>query len=166
MPDSWLSDVGIRVSNLERSLAFYSKILNLDELLRRADDDSAYVLLRDRRSGQRIELNWYAEANPFYTPYVAGEGLDHIEVRVRNLPEMVEQLRADGVAPVNRSLWVNTPAVQKLRSDPTWAKAIESEVWTTSTGHRIAYVADPDGNLICLYDHPEEPWDGPIPDHY
>ena len=166
MPDSWLSDVGIRVTHLERSLAFYAKILDLVELTRRADEDSAYVLLKDRRSGQRIELNWYAESNPFYAPFVAGEGLDHIEVRVRDLPSMVEQLRADGIVPVNRSMWVNTPVVQKLRADPKWVRMIESEIWTTSTGHRIAYVADPDGNLICLYDHPEEPWDGPIPDHY
>jgi catechol 2,3-dioxygenase-like lactoylglutathione lyase family enzyme len=166
MPDSWLSDVGIRVTDLERSLAFYSKILNLEELKRSADEDSAYVLLRDRRSGQRIELNWYAESNPFYAPFIAGEGLDHIEVRVRDLPAMVDQLRADGITPVNRALWVNTRAVEKLRADPAMAKTIDSEFWTTTTGHRIAYIADPDGNLICLYDHPEEPWGGPIPDHY
>ncbi|MCI4320336.1 MAG: VOC family protein [Thermoplasmata archaeon] len=166
MPDSWLSDIGIRVTNLERSLAFYRRILDLVELARRADEDSAYVLLKDPRSGQRLELNWYAETNPFYAPYVGGEGLDHIEVRVRNLPEMLERLRTGGIVPVNRTMWVNRPVVEKLRADPKMAAMMESEVWTTSTGHRIAYVADPDGNLVCLYDHPEESWDGPIPEHY
>jgi hypothetical protein len=43
---------------------------------------------------------------------------------------------------------------------------VEEDVWRTSTGHRIAYIPDPDGNLICLYDHPEEDFDSPIPDHY
>lgn len=166
MPDTWLCDFGIRVTDLARSLAFYTKILDLDELKRAADDDSAYVLLRDRRSGQRIELNWYAESNPFWAPYVAGEGLDHIEVRVRDLPAILERLRPDGIVPVNRTLWVNAEAVRKLKADPQFAKMMDQDVWTTSTGHRIAYVPDPDGNLLCLYDHPEEPWDGPIPDHY
>ena len=166
VPDSWLSDVGIRVTDLERSLTFYGRILDLVELKRAADDDSAYVLLKDRRSGQRLELNWYAETNPFWAPYVAGEGLDHLEVRVRDLPMFLEKLADFGITPVNRTLWVNRPAADKLRTDPTLGPMMEKDVWTTSTGHRIAYVADPDGNLICLYDHPEEAWDGPIPDHY
>jgi catechol 2,3-dioxygenase-like lactoylglutathione lyase family enzyme len=97
---------------------------------------------------------------------VAGEGLDHIEVRVRDVPEFLDRLRAFGIRPVNRSLWVNTPAIQKLKSDPKIAKMMEEDVWTTSTGHRVAYIPDPDGNLIALYDHPEEEWDGRIPDHY
>jgi catechol 2,3-dioxygenase-like lactoylglutathione lyase family enzyme len=166
MPDSWLCDVGIRVTDLERSLAFYSRLLDLVVLKRVDDEDSAYVLLKDRRSGQRLELNWYAESSPFYAPYVPGEGLDHIEVRVRNVPVFLEELRPAGIVPVNRRLWVNEPAVRKLRSDPRMAAMMERDVWTSSTGHRIAYVSDPDGNLVVLYDHPEEDWEGPIPDHY
>lgn len=166
MADSWLGDVGIRVTDLARSLAFYHRILDLEELDRAQDDDSAYVLLRDRRSGQRLELNWYAESNPFYAPYVPGEGLDHLEVRVRDVPAFLEKLRPFGVVPVNRSMWVNPAAVEKIRGDPELGRMAEQEVWVTRKGHRIAYVADPDGLLVCLYDHPEEPWDGPIPDHY
>jgi catechol 2,3-dioxygenase-like lactoylglutathione lyase family enzyme len=166
MSESWLCDFGIRVTDLERSLSFYRQILDLVELKRAQDEDSAYVLLKDPRSGQRIELNWYSEVSPFFFPYVAGDGLDHIEVRVRNVPEFLERLRPLGIRPVNRSLWVNAPVVRKLRADPKMAAQIDQEVWTTSTGHRVAYIADPDGNLVALYDHPEEPWDGPIPDHY
>ncbi|MCI4352558.1 MAG: VOC family protein [Thermoplasmata archaeon] len=166
MADAWLSDIGIRVTNLERSIEFYSSLLDLVELKREADDDSAYVLLKDRRSGQRLELNWYSEASPFWAPYVAGEGLDHIEVRVRSVPEMLERLQARGVLPVNRKLWVNPAGVERATADPRVAQAMEQDVWTPASGHRIAYIPDPDGNLICLYDHPEEPWDGPIPDHY
>ena len=43
---------------------------------------------------------------------------------------------------------------------------MEEDVWTSRNGHRIAYIQDPDGIFFCLYDHPEEPWEGPIPDHY
>lgn len=166
MADAWLSDVGIRVTDFERSLAFYRSILDLEELQRAKDDDSAWVLLRDRRSGQRLELNWYAESNPFWAPYTAGEGLDHLEVRVRDVPAMLERLRPLGVRPVNRSLGVNPSGTAAVRADPSTAAMVDAEYWTTSKGHRIAYVPDPDGNLLCLYDHPEEPWDGPIPDHY
>lgn len=164
--EAWLSDVGIRVTDLERSIEFYRALLDLDEIARGQDDDSAYVLLKDRRSGQRLELNWYSEKSPFYAPFVAGEGLDHLEVRVRDVPATLERLRERGVVPVNRKLWVNPEGTRQARADPSAAPLVDADVWTTSKGHRIAYVPDPDGHLLCLYDHPEEPWDGPIPDHY
>jgi catechol 2,3-dioxygenase-like lactoylglutathione lyase family enzyme len=166
MADTWLCDTGIRVTNLERSIQFYTSLLDLVELKRVADEESAYVLFKDRRSGQRLELNWYSEKSPFYTPYVAGEGLDHLEVRVRDVTKLVSRLRSEGIEPVNRSMWVNPSAVQRMRARPEEAKLLEKDLWVTQTGHTIAYIADPDGNLICLYDHPEEDFDGPIPEHY
>jgi len=166
MADTWLCDVGIRVTDLNRSLEFYKWLLDVEELTRVGDDESAYVLLRDRRSGQRLELNWYAPSSPFYVPFVVGEGLDHLEVRVRDVPAFLKRLHEKGIAPVNRRLWVNPDAVRKLKADPEQAGALEKEYWTSPSGHRIAYIPDPDGNLICLYDHPEEKWDDPIPDHY
>ena len=66
MSDLWLGDVGIRVTNLERSIDFYTKVFDLEEIDRGGDED----------------------------------------------------------------------------------------------------IQDPDGIFCCLYDHPEEPWEGPIPDHY
>lgn len=166
MSDAWLCDTGIRVTNLERSLTFYASLLDLVELKRASDEDSAYVLLKDRRSGQRLELNWYSEKSPFYTPFVGGEGLDHIEVRCRSVPETLNALRAKGIRPVNRELWVNRSVVDSMRTRAEEAALLDKELWTTPTGHTIAYVPDPDGNLICLYDHPEEDFDGPIPEHY
>lgn len=166
MSDAWLSDVGIRVTDLERSIAFYTGLLDLEEIARGGDDDGRYVLLRDRRSGQRLELNWYAEASPFAAPYVSGEALDHLEIRVRSVPAMLAQLRARGIAPATRKMWVNVPQVERLRADPAVAPMIDQDVWTTKSGHHVAYIQDPDGIFLCLYDHPEEEWEGPIPDHY
>lgn len=167
MADAWLCDTGIRVTDLDRSVEFYTSLLDLVELKRAQDDDSAYVLFKDRRSGQRLELNWYSEKSPFYTPFVAGEGLDHLEVRVRDVASTLARLRSKGIHPVNRRLAVNPEAVDELRrTDPKTAEVLKQDVWVTSSGHHIAYVPDPDGNLICLYDHPEEDFDGPIPDHY
>jgi catechol 2,3-dioxygenase-like lactoylglutathione lyase family enzyme len=166
MADTWLCDTGIRVTDMERSTRFYTTLLDLVELKRAEDETSAYVLFKDRRSGQRLELNWYSEKSPFYAPFVPGEGLDHLEVRVRDLATLLPRLKERGIEPVNRRLWVNERALTGIRSDPAEAVWLEKDVWVTSTGHHIAYIADPDGNLICLYDHPEEDFDGPIPDHY
>lgn len=166
MPDTWLCDTGIRVTDLERSIEFYNSLLDLVELKRVRDEDSAYVLFKDRRSGQRLELNWYSPASPFYTPFTQGEGLDHLEVRVRNVSKLLGKLREKGIEPVNRRLWVNPRAVEELRARPDGAALLAKDVWVTSSGHTIAYIPDPDGNLICLYDHPEEDFDAPIPEHY
>ncbi len=161
-----MGDVGIRVTDLARSLDFYNRILDLEELKRVVDEDSAYVLLRDRRSGQRLELNWYAEESPFWTPYHPGEGLDHFEVRVKSVPELLTRLKMWGIPPATHKLWSNKRVVEKLQRDPAWRGRMDEEVWTTKSGHRIVYIQDPDGLFLCLYDHPEEDWDGPIPDHY
>ncbi len=166
MADTWLCDVGIRVTDLSRSLSFYTSLLDVEILKQEADEDSAYVLLKDRRSGQRLELNYYADSSPFYAPFVVGEGLDHIEVRVRDVPELLKRLAARGIVPVNRKLWTNPRGIERARSELAASAAMEKDVWTTASGHRVAYIPDPDGNLICLYDHPEEAWEGPIPDHY
>ena len=56
--------------------------------------------------------------------------------------------------------------IRKLKADPKIRKLMKQDVWTSRDGRRIVYIQDPDGILLCLYDHPEGPWDRPIPDHY
>jgi catechol 2,3-dioxygenase-like lactoylglutathione lyase family enzyme len=118
MGDAWLCDFGLRVTDLAKSTEFYTKLLDLEELKRVEQPEYAYLLFRDRRSGQRIELNWYAETSPFATPYVPGEGLDHIEVRVKNLPEMLEKLAARGLRPATRRFGETAVAAERRKSDP------------------------------------------------
>ncbi len=72
--------------------------------------------------------------------------MDHFEVRVKNVPETLERLKMLGVLPATRKLWVNRKTVAKLKDDPKFEKLVQEDVW--------------------LHDHPEEPWEGPIPDHY
>lgn len=148
MSELWISYFGIRVTDLKRSEEFYTKVFDLVELTRWSHPTGAYVLYKDRRSGQRLELNWYSPESPFAAQYVPGEGLDHIGVRVRSVPEVLERLGKLGIR----------PATRELPSD--------EDVWVLGNGHRVAYIKDPDGNFIELYDHPEEPWDGAVPEHY
>jgi catechol 2,3-dioxygenase-like lactoylglutathione lyase family enzyme len=166
LSEKWLGDVGIRVKNLEESLKFYTQVLGLVEIDRGGDEESTYVLLKDTWSGQRLELNWYAESSPFAVPYVTGEALDHFEVRVKDLGRTLEQLGKLGIKPATKKLWVNSRAVRKLRKNPRARKVMQEDVWVTKKGHNIAYIQDPNGIFLCLYDHPEEPWGGPVPDHY
>jgi catechol 2,3-dioxygenase-like lactoylglutathione lyase family enzyme len=133
----YLSYTGIRVTDLERSIVFYTRLFGLEEIAR--GDNSAmgggiYVLLIDRNSGQKLELNYYPEGSPYATPYVPGEGLDHISFRVDSVAEALEQLVAKGVAKVDLK-----QSLQSIQSD--------------QYSFHVGYVKDPDGNWIEIYDH-------------
>src|SRR3989449_8842518 len=111
MSDLWIGDVGIRVTNLEKSIEFYTKVFDLEQIDRGGDNEGKYVLFRDRRSGQRVEMNWYAERSPVSTPYGPGETLDHFQVRVKRVPETLERLKRLGISPATGKLGVNRPPV-------------------------------------------------------
>lgn len=140
MADLWLGDFGLRVTDFEKSIKFYTTLFDFEELKRVESEDSKYVLFRDRRSRQRLELNWYSETSPFWNSYVPGEGLDHMEVRVKSVPQMIERLKELGIPVATKKLWTNKKATEKIRADPEAAKEIEQDMWVTSTGHRIIYI--------------------------
>ncbi len=151
----WISYFGIRVTDLERSLKFYTKVFSLVEIARGGNDVQQYVLFKDPMSGQKIELNWYSKDSEFATLYVPGEGLDHIGVRVKNLDETLKRLSRMGIHPATKELG----ALDEHR------KLLNEDIWYLKGGPRVAYIKDPDGNFIELYDHPDEPW-GTIPEGY
>lgn len=131
----YLSYVGIRVRDLDRSLKFYTDLFGLREVSRgdnQAIGAGIYVLLRDEHSGSKLELNWYPEGSPFATRYAPGESLDHIAFRVEKVPETLEKLAKHGVELVQLPAALREP-------DP---------------GVMVAYAKDPDGNWIELYHNP------------
>ncbi len=146
----FVSYVGIRVRDLERSIRFYREVFGM-ELVRSGDfsdrGGGKFALLKDKTSGQRIELNWYAEGSRYAVNYEPGEALDHIGVKVDSVAEMQKKLAAGGVEVVPVP---DTLSTQKLSSSFTL---------------HIGFVKDPDGNWIGLYDHdrPVPPYD---PDNY
>src|SRR5712692_2518914 len=81
---------------------------------------------------------------------------DHLEVRVRDVASMLERLAGQGIAPIIRRLRGNPVRTEKVRAKPQTAQLPDRDVWVGGPGHRIANVPDRDGNLVCLYDHPEE----------
>jgi lactoylglutathione lyase len=126
----YLSYVGIRVTDLDRSLRFYTELLGLREVGRgemTEHDGGTWVLLRDETSGQQLELNWYPKGSRFDVPYVPGEGLDHIGFVVEDVEEAFRKLLEAGAQP--------------------------TEVDPSSTGGTVAYVRDSDGNWIEFYEN-------------
>jgi len=118
---------GIRVSNLERSLKFYSELLGLKRVRQGTmRHGGKWVLLQDPRSHQRLELNWYPETSPFATPYVPGEGLDHIGFKVQNPASTFKKLVSKGAVPV---------------LSPTDENGVSG----------IYYLQDPDGNWLEFF---------------
>lgn len=116
---------GIRVRDLERSLAFYTRALGMKEVLRgRMAHGGVYVHLIGPGSSQRLELNWYPRDNPYWVPYAHGEELDHI------------------------SFWCQDVRADFRRLIQKGAK-VAVEPWD-ETGYVIAYVKDPDGIWIEL----------------
>jgi catechol 2,3-dioxygenase-like lactoylglutathione lyase family enzyme len=93
----YLDYTGIRVTNLAKSIRFFQKALDLDIVHRGTmGHGGKWVLLGDGRSHQRLELNWYPEGNPYWTPFVPGTGLDHLGVRVEDLEAVGKRIRAAG----------------------------------------------------------------------
>ncbi|MGQ0797981.1 MAG: VOC family protein [Methanobacteriota archaeon] len=120
---------GIRVRNLERSLAFYRKALGMKEASRgRMAHGGVFVQLAGPGSGHRLELNWYPRDNPYYSPYASGEELDHIAFWCRDVRREFRRLVRAGA---------------KVAIQP-WEEA----------GYILAYVKDPDGIWIELLGKP------------
>jgi lactoylglutathione lyase len=140
----YLSYCGIRVRDLDRSLKFYTELFGLTEVARgdhRKYDAGLYVLLRDKKSGQKLELNWYPKDSLYGTPYVPGEGLDHIAFVVDDLKATYNELLAKGVEPTTIS--------------------------PSTTSGWLAYVKDPDDNWIEIYQHgPAKQESDAIPEGY
>lgn len=73
---------GLRVTDLARSVRFYTRALGLREVKRgdtRSWGGGIWVLLRDPRSRRLLELNWYPKGSRFFEPYAAGTALDHLD---------------------------------------------------------------------------------------
>jgi len=135
----YLSYVGLRVRDLPRSVRFYTEVFGLvpvqpDELAQMDPSRTGAILLRDPNSGARLELNYYPPDSPYAVPYSSGEELDHIGFRVDDLDATLGQLDSLGLRPERMTHFDGPVLVTPL--------------------YRMAYVRDPDGILLEVWDAP------------
>jgi len=147
LPIQRLTHVGICVSDLERSLAFYRDLLGFEpEHELEVDGEPTDTLLRLRgtklkavylaRDGVRIELLHFASppAPPRHARVMNEVGLTHLSFRVADLGAVVASLRAAG---------------QRVLD--------ETVLRFPDFGSAACFVADPDGQLIELVQAPGDP---------
>lgn len=116
-----LAYVGLRVTDLDRSIRFYTEGLGLVVGVRgQMSHGGTFVGLKDPTTGAQLELNYYPEGHPFATPYTPGEGLDHLGFEVPDARSTIERLRAQGAV-------------------------VRVEPWLERERFWIGFVADPDG---------------------
>lgn len=112
---------GIRVTDADRSVRFYTEGLGLKETSRgHMSHGGLFIQLQDPNTMQQLELNWYPPNSPFNTPYTVGEALDHLGFEVDDAQATYKRLLLLGAAP-----------------------AIEP--WLEQDRYWIGYVRDPDG---------------------
>ncbi len=89
--------VGIRVKELQKSIDFYTELLDMKIKSRTRVEQSKgeTVNLATEDGGFILELNYYEKDSP-YAEYSVGEGLDHLAFKVDNLDEALEEARSSG----------------------------------------------------------------------
>jgi lactoylglutathione lyase len=122
-----LEYTGIRVRDLDRSIRFYVDGLGLREGPKgRMAAGGQWQELKDPESGAVLELNFY----PGEPPYREGDELDHLGFRVNGLNSVISRLESLGGR-------VRIPAF-------------------TDGDERLAFLSDPDGVWVELYERVTE----------
>jgi lactoylglutathione lyase len=115
---------GIRVRDLKRSLAFYTKGFGMKVVGRGTmPHGGKWVHLQTPGTRMRLELNWYPRGSRFYVPYRTGEEMDHLAFVVDDVKAAYQALLRRGA---------------RVAVDPTHSQGTE------------VYVKDPDGIWIEL----------------
>ncbi len=97
---------GIRVKDMDDSLKFYTEVLGMQFVEKRAQTpptEGEVATLKSPGGDQLLELNWYAEGSRFGTPYANGEELDHLGFDVDDLDAALAELSGKGVEVLVRS---------------------------------------------------------------
>lgn len=116
----------MRVSDLDRTIRFYTEVLGLDVLQRKTSPrGSQLAFLQVPNSDELIELTSFPPSGPVHVQ----EDLVHLAFQVDNLEDTVAALGAKGVP---------------ITDGPT----------TTSSGSRFIFIDAPDGYEIELIERP------------
>ena len=113
----------IRVKNLEKSLEFYGKLLNMKLVKTKRLDDCELYYLEDEEHVAQIELT-LNDTTP-EEGYANGNAFGHFAFSVDSMDKFTEKMNKLGY----KYLW---------------------EPYTIFSGTKISFVKDPDGNEIEL----------------
>ena len=119
----------IRTSNMDRSIDFYTKLLDLRVIRRMeiAQTNAALAFLQDKEArGAILELTSYRDQKKFLQADYEDRLFDHLAFEVKDMNRTIEMMRNSGV----------TITDEPYRLSPT--------------GNLLAFVEDPDGTLIEL----------------
>ncbi len=119
----------IRVSNMKRSIEFYTKLLNLKLASRREipQNNAEIAFLQDAQAkGAMLELTFYSSQKKFLQAGYEDRLFDHLAFQVADLNKTLDAMRKAGVVVTD----------EPYRLSPN--------------GNLIAFVEDPDGTLIEL----------------
>lgn len=128
-----LTYTGIRVRDKDRSTRFYPELLGLvpsyqDHTIE--ETGSRAAMLRHPRACHQLELNRYSEGGQFEIPFVASESLDHLGVRVEDVPALLESAERLGGKVHDMRPYRNFPCHK------------------SPEGSTVGYVETPDGNIL------------------
>jgi lactoylglutathione lyase len=90
--------VGIRVTDVQKSIDFYTKLLGMKvtDHGKIEETKGETVALQSEDGGFTLELNHYEKDSPFNTKYTVGEGLDHLAFKVDDLDKALNEARKAG----------------------------------------------------------------------
>ena len=119
----------IRVSNMEKSIDFYTRILGLKLLSRREipQNNAEIAFLQDPEGkGARLELTYFRKQKKFIQAEYEDRLFDHLAFDIKDMDETISVMRREKIT---------------ITDEPYRLGA---------TGSLIAFVEDPDGTLIEL----------------
>jgi len=119
----------IRVSNMEKSIDFYTRFLGLKLLNRREipQNNAEIAFLQDPEGkGARLELTYFRNQKKFVQAEYEDRLFDHLAFDIRDMDETISLVRREKVT---------------ITDEPFRLSA---------TGNLIAFIEDPDGTLIEL----------------
>lgn len=131
-----LGHVALKVKDVEKSMAFYNKVLELPEMLRLHHDDGSLFLIYLRITDSEY-LEIFPDGKGDRAPGLEAVGTHHFCLSVDKLEPMLERVVANGGQLFS---W------QDGRLKPTDKQVIGNGL----DGNRQAWLEDPDGNRIEL----------------
>jgi lactoylglutathione lyase len=119
----------IRTSDIDRSIDFYTRIMGLKLLGRRAipQNDAEIAFLQDKEEkGAKLELTFYHKQERFIQADYENRVFDHIAFEVKDMKQTISTMQKEKI----------TITDEPFKLGPT--------------GQLIAFIEDPDGTLIEL----------------